>query len=27
VAAYNGPHKLDQGISKLWDEEALNQEG
>ena len=20
----NGPQKLDQGISKLWDEEALN---
>ena len=23
---YNGPQKLDQGISKLWDEEALNSE-
>ena len=24
VDHYNGPQKLDQGISKLWDEEALN---
>jgi hypothetical protein len=23
---YNGPQKLDQGISKLWDEEVLNHE-
>ena len=26
VASYNGPRKLDHGISKLWERERLNRE-